>query len=330
MSEQDIQNIKTLILIVLIVVAIVIIYKWIKHNLKHKQEVITAYTGGLGSGKTAFSVDDVLSARIKSQRKLKYGRIWLKFKNLFKKNKVNLDVIPKEIDIYSNIPIMVKKANRFVNFIRKIFRMSPIEDVYCKQLRKEHLLLQERLPKGSVVLLDEIGAFASQFMFNEQNVVKVFDEFIRFYRHYLTIEELNIEPHMVVNDQCSENINLVVRRRLCVIHNLSNFLHIWRFCFFFERMITISEEIKTVDYKSGQGVGGDTQDNSNFRWKFVRSFHRYDSHCYSERYDSVPVASDYTFKRKKINDLLVCPTDKQHKYYPKTESRGNSKERRRV
>lgn len=328
MSNQDIQNVKTLILIVVIVIAIVILYKWIKHNLKHKDEVITAYTGGLGSGKTAMSVDYVKSQYGKKCRKRKFGMIYLYIKNLIKrKNKVDLSAIP-EIEVFSNIPIILKRANRLKNLIRIIFRMTPIEDTYCKQLKKEHLLLQERLPKGCVILIDEVGAFANQFRFNDANIIEVFDEFVRFYRHYLTIEELNIEPSMIVNDQCSENINLVIRRRLCVIHNLSNFLHLWRFCFFFERMISISEEIKTVDYKSGQGVGGDTQDNSNFRWKFISSFGCYDSHCHSERYNTVPSGEVYVYERKKANDLLVCPSDRQHRFYPKTEVKKNFKGRR--
>lgn len=325
MSSTDIQNVKTLIIIVLIVVAIVIIYKWIKHNLKHKDEVITAFTGGLGSGKTALTVDKAKALKGKNQRKLKYGRIWLAIKNLFKrKNKYDLDKIPKDIPIFSNIPIIVKKANRFVNFLRLIFKMTPIPDTYCQQLEKEHLLLQKRLPKGCIVAIDEIGAWANQFRFNDRNIIEVFDEFVRFYRHYLTIEELNIEPYMVVNDQCSENINLVVRRRLNVVHNLNNFFHIWRFCFYFERMITISEEIKTVDLKSGETVGGDTQDNSNFRWKFISSFGCYDSHCHSERYDSVPQGVDNVYVRKKCNDLLVCPSDKQKRYVPKTAVKYNN------
>lgn len=329
MSSQDIQNVKTLIFIVLIVIAIAIIYRWIKHNLKHKDEIITAYTGGLGSGKTSLSVDDTQGKYKKNFRKRKYGMLWKSFTNLFKpiSKRVDLSNIP-QIQVYSNIPILIKRASRFKNWLRRLFKMSPIVDTYSMQLRKEHLLLQERLPKVCVILIDEIGAFASQFMFSEQNVIKVFDEFVRFYRHYLTIEELNIEPYMVVNDQCSENINLVIRRRLCVVHNLNNFFHIWRFAFFFERMITISEEIKTVDYKSGQGVGGDTQDNSNFRWKFVSSFGRFDSHCYSERYDTVPVGVDFAFTRKKLNELLICPSDKQKRYYPKTCNQENSKERR--
>lgn len=329
MSSQDIQNVKTLILIVLIVIAIAIIYRWIKHNLKHKDEIITAYTGGLGSGKTSLSVDDVLCKYKKNVRKRKWRSIWVAIKNCFKlkSKRTILSDIP-QIQVYSNIPILIKRANGLKNWLRRLFNMSPIEDTYSMQLRKEHLLLQERLPKGCVILIDEIGAFANQFMFSELNIIKVFDEFVRFYRHYLTIEELNIEPYMVVNDQCSENINLVIRRRLCVVHNLNNFFHIWRFAFFFERMITISEEIKTVDYKSGQGVGGDTQDNSNFRWKFVSSFGRFDSHCYSERYDTVPVGVDYAFTRKKLNELLTCPTDKQKRYYPKTSNQENTKERR--
>lgn len=169
-----------------------------------------------------------------------------------------------------------------------------------KKLKVEHLLLQERLEGRPILLVDEIGAFASQFEYNNPNVIITFDELIRFYRHY------TMEGCIVCNDQCSENIVLVVRRRLNKIHNLSNFVKIGFLYFYFERMINISEEIKTIDERKDKDV--DTQDNMRLKFGFAFNMKKcYDSHCYSERYFSVPFKKNCRYTKMKSNVAISCP-----------------------
>lgn len=318
MNNDARKTIAILILIILCIIAIVIIYKVIRHYLKHKTETITAFTGGLGSGKSCLGVDLAKSLLKKNRRKLrkcikrrKRRNKWLFW--LPRKNEVFEEPL-----LFSNIPIIIVKRNRVWQWIRvHIFRKERKQDIYSAQLTKDILLLQTSIPKGSVVFIDEIGTWASQFRFKDTNIIEVFDEYIRLFRHYWTIEDFNIEPYIVVNDQCSENINLVIRRRMNMIHNLSNFLLIWRLAFYYERIISISEEIKTIDMRTG--VENDTQDNSNFRWKFIVSKGCYDSHCYSGRVKNLPRLPIKYYLDKKTNQLLRCPTDKEHLYHALTD-----------
>lgn len=297
-------DVQLLVLIALLILAAFIAYKVIKYRIKHKIETITCFTGGLGSGKTLMSVDIALKIYRKQIRKWKFKRLKLRFLNLFRKEKEEF-LLPKPL-FFSNIPVLLNKKRK----------------LYSHRLTREHLLLQERIPLNSVILLDEIGAFASQFDFKEKNVINVFDEFVRFYRHYTQ------GGYIVCNDQCSENINLVIRRRVNLVHNLCNCLVIWRFCFFFERMISISEEIKTIDVRSNENdKENDTQNNMVFRFKFLWNKGMYDTYCYSGRYDGVPQGEYHRFKGLKTLALLKCPKDKEKIFAPKTldEDRKESK-----
>lgn len=276
--------------ILLIVIACCFIFYFvIRYTLKHKVETITSYTGGLGSGKTLLSVDKALSLYRKNLRR------WKRKKWLYHVLHIDQKFTDEEPILLSNIPIKIGKGK------------------YCVRLKKEHLLLQERIPQKSVILLDEIGSFASQFDYNQKNVIVVFDEFVRFFRHY-------VNGYIVCNDQCSENINLVIRRRINKITNLSNCFVIFHLCFYYSRQINISEEIKTVDSSQGNKSNqNDTQDNMNFSFKFVFNKNAYDSRCYSVRYDSVPEAVNSSFDQKKTHDLLKCPRDKDSNEKPLTK-----------
>lgn len=315
---MDNDSVALIVFIIILIIACVIAYKIIRIMLKHKIEIITAFTGGLGSGKTALSVNLAKKLLNRNRRRLKRVVKWRKFRNRLLPWKLPLNTVFDEPILLSNIPVIVRKPSRILNWFRKLFHLKVKQPVYCHQLTKEMLLLQTAIPKGSVVLLDEIGAFASQFQFKDLNVIKVFDEFVRLFRHYYSIPTTKIEPYMVVNDQCSENINLVVRRRLNMVHNLSNFLVIGPLCFYYERIIAISEEIKTIDTRTG--FENDTQDNSNFRWTWLFSKGCYDSHCYSERADRLPVTAITEYLRLKTNELLTCPSDEEKQYISLTSN----------
>lgn len=264
-------------ILIIIVLSFLLIKWWFKNRLKYSTETITAFTGGLGSGKTFLSVLKVISIanflRLKEWTRRLVGKPF------------------RDVTIYSNIPLYLGKKRG-----------------YARVLKKEHLLLQEKLVGRPVILIDEIGAFANQFDFKNYNVIKVFDEFIRFYRHYTQ------GGYIVCNDQCSENIVLVVRRRLNKIRNLSNFLKIGPLVFYYERMINISEEIKTIDEVENK-ESNDTQNNMKLKFKLVFNMKKkYDTHCYSGRYDSVPYGEDYLHKKLKTNEVLECPPEKEKKF----------------
>lgn len=320
-------NDSVLLWVLFVIIAIIVVfglYLYIKHQLKHKIETITAFTGINGSGKSELSVDLALKLLFKNRRKLKkhIRKTNLRNKVLFWKTPKN--VIFEEPLLFSNIPVIVKRPSRFLNWCRKLLHLELKKPVYSSRLTKDILLLQTSVPKGSIFLIDEVGSFASQFMFNDENVTVVFDEFVRLIRHYYAIPDTHIEPYLIVNDQASGNINYTIRRRLNTVHNLSNHFRIWRFVWYFERMISITDDIKTIDQKTS--TGSDTQDNSNLRFKFLWRIHTYDSHCYSRRADNMPRREIYSYDELKTNYLLTCPKDKKKKYRAKTDTRKEFKE----
>lgn len=250
--------------IIVVIIALVIIIKVVKPYFP-REETVQAYTGGLGSGKSFFSVKKAIKLLFKNRRKVKWHNFW------HRKDKQPMPLL------YSSIPVRISRKE------------------YAEVLTARHLLLWEKIVPRSVVFIDEIGAFASQFDFKNPLIEKNFDEFVRFYRHYTQ------NGYMVVNDQCSDNIVLTVRRRLNHVYNLMHFdkfLFIaWTKC----RNMSISEEIKTIEE-------GNTEDNMRTLVGILPLFFRhYDTHCYKGRYLSVPVGKQEHWSKLQTNALLTLP-----------------------
>lgn len=287
---------KAIIIVIAVILAIFLLVYFIKHKLKDKQETITCFTGGLGSGKTFLMLMGALARYAKNLTKYKFK--WLRFHiaNFFRRKKKKWQF--KAPIFLSNIPVGMKKKKH--------------KWIMCHELKIEHLLLQEAIPLGSVVCIDEIGSVASQYDFGRHNVKNVLDEFFRLFRHYVSNPKLKIQSYLYVNDQCSENIVLVVRRRINTIHNLSNFkllnFGLFKIALYFERQMNISEEIKTIDMKQDTNEG-DTQDNSNLTIKFMFRAPKYDTYCYHNRYNRVPKKHIKRFKSYQKDDLMRCPID---------------------
>ena len=257
---------------ILIIVAIVIaVIAWRSYSF-NTFDTVVAFTGGLGSGKSFMSV----SMAVKLLRRQRF-KCWLH--NLLHPR----DRWERPI-LYSSIPVRVSRRE-----------MATI-------LTDGHLLLQERIIPNSVVFIDEIGGYCSQFDYRATNT-DIFDEFVRFFRHYTK------GGYLVVNDQCSENIVLQVRRRLNTVYNLMGF-RMWpsRYLPLFYtvkvRNITVSEEIKTIEEQ-------DTEDNMTTYFGFVPFLCRYDTHCYSHRYDRVTRRNDKKHEQMKQDKILRINKRKQ-------------------
>lgn len=257
---------------IIIIVAIVIaVFMWRSYSF-NTFDTVVAFTGGLGSGKSFMSV----SMAIKLLRRQRFKR-WL-HNLLHPRDKWERPIL------YSSIPVRVSRRE-----------MATI-------LTDGHLLLQERIVPNSVVFIDEIGGYCSQFDYRATNT-DIFDEFVRFFRHYTK------GGYLVVNDQCSENIVLQVRRRLNTVYNLMGF-RMWpsRYLPLFYtvkvRNITVSEEIKTIEEQ-------DTEDNMTTYFGLVPFLRRYDTHCYSHRYDRVTRRNDQKHEQMKQDKILRINKRKQ-------------------
>ncbi len=247
--------------IILIIIAVIVAWKLITAYRMNTYDTVVAFTGGLGSGKSFLSVHMAIKLLRRKRRE-----VW--WHNLFhKKDKWERPLL------YSSIPVRISKKE-----------MATI-------LTDEHLLLQKHIVKRSVLLLDEIGGYCSQFDYKATNSA-VFDEFIRFFRHY-------VQGYLVCNDQCSENIVLQVRRRLNTVYNLMGFRK-RIFGLFYTvkvRNISVSEEIKTIEEQ-------DTEDNMTTLIGIMPWIKRYDTHCYEHRYDRVPSAAESVHAQLSTDTIL--------------------------
>lgn len=283
-----------LLFIGLIILICVLTYNIIKWKIRHKTETITAFTGGLGAGKSWLSVLKVNAIKLKQNIKIAFHNLKTLLKRkLFKKDGEYWE----KCKVFSNIPIIVGWKKK--------------QPIYAYRLTIKHLLLEEKLPERCIVFIDEIGSVANQFEFKNRNVIKTMDKFIRWFRHFTK------GGFMVVNDQCSENINLVIRRRVNIVHNLANMLCIGPLMFYYERMICISEEIKTIDMRSQTNDhDNDTQSNMTLRFRFVSRKQKrlYDTYCFSDMYANVPNGVEELWDSLKCNKILTMPEDNRREY----------------
>lgn len=267
--------------IVLLIVAIIVLWKLWRSYRFNTYDTVVAFTGGLGSGKSFMSVDIAIKLLKRNRRKV----FW---KNLLRRKSKKL---PRPM-LYSSIPVKISRREMAL------------------ELTEQHLLLQERIPQGSVVLLDEIGAFCSQFDYKVKNA-DIFDEFVRFFRQYTR------GGYLVCNDQCSENIVLQVRRRLNTVYNLMGFRK-WFGLFYTVKVrnITVSEEIKTVEEQN-------TEDNMSTKFGFLPLRRRYDTYCYYPRYEYVEDGDPKPHEHMYRLSLLKIPKKELSKLDDKIFSKKN-------
>lgn len=282
--------------LIIIIIACILLYFVIKSYVI-KYDTIIAYTGGLGSGKSLMSVKMAVKLVRRNRGKVwRYNHIWYYVKRFFakKEKKKAFTRIKERPMIYSSIPL---------HFRSNIFAKKE----WSLKLEEEHLLLQKKLNEKSVVFIDEIGSFANQFQYKNPNILDNFNEFIRLFRHYTK------GGYLVVNDQCSENIVLEVRRRINQVFNL---MHFKKFLFIYwvkVRNISISEEIKTIEEQN-------TEDNMRTLIGLMPPKGMYDTYCYSERYTTVPLHEAKKYNKLKKNELLsVSLTKKEKKTTSKEE-----------
>lgn len=250
-----------------------------------KYDNLVSFTGGLGSGKSFMSTQTAIVLYRKQLLKVTFYNL------LHPKRKL---LLPK---LYSNIPLRIGLFS------------------YAVKLEKEHLLLQKRIVPRSVVLLDEVDSFANQFQHDNPCIVNKkggdhdgnFDEFCRFFRHY------TLGGYLIFNTQATANENLTIRRRQNTVIQLFHFRKwgipiIWPNIIYtvYARNVTLSDDVKTVEENNAE-------DNMRLMIGFMPLIKKYDTYCYSNRYETVPYGQDYIFRRLKTNKPLIAPLGHQAK-----------------
>ncbi len=193
-------------MIISVIIMFVFIMKFAKQEKLPKQSII-AFTGTLGSGKTYMAVQHAVKAY--NKQRLKH-RIYVALRILPFRNKIKcINGWKYPATMFSNIPIRIGSNE------------------ISQPLKKEHLLEKGLLPERCVVMIDEIGAVASQWDYDNPYVLENLEKFIRFFRHWLN-------GKMFVTDQVASNIVKPIRARLGMIYNLHDFKRVWAITPFFK------------------------------------------------------------------------------------------------
>lgn len=302
-----------MIWIVLIVVAVVLLICWCKSYHLDLYRNMTAYTGGVGAGKTCLATRQAVLCYKRALRAWK--RDCIKSRFLFR-------ALPEKPLLCSNVPILYKKKitpeyryavsewKKACRQARKKGLDAPDLVVYIAnvpeysakfascQLTPEILFLQERIPENSVVVVDEVSSFLNQFEYNKNANVNLYDEFCRFCRQYFN-------GNVIVTDQCISNVILQIRRRLNTVYNLSKHRYFFKINTVLVREINISDEIVTVDTK-------DTNEPfARYIW-FGNWFKNYASRCFRYRYEMLPLHQPEYHTSIYTKNILKCP-DKEYK-----------------
>lgn len=247
-----------LILIIAVIIAVLTLLLFVKQE-KITNNTVLCFTGGLGSGKTYMAVKMALKFYRKQKSKYFFGKL------------LGIKKWQDKPYLISNIPIKIKGK-----------QMSNV-------LSKEHLLLQKDIPEKAIVLIDEVGQVASQYDYDNPNVMCEVQELIRFYRHYT-------DGKLILTDQSSSNIVVPIRRRINYIYSLNNFRRYFKIMPFFKVDVSClevtEEQLSNVNQvQTGeQGLILKKELTKPYfcgflPYKWQKGLMHYDSRCFSIRYN---------------------------------------------
>lgn len=267
-----------IVLCALVIAVVFVVLQDLRSTKVPSKQSIVAWTGTLGSGKTYLAVHHSKKAYRKQELKYNIYRCfkWLpKADNIFKGWKY-------PPTIFSNIPIRISKNK------------------LSTPLTKEMLLERGLLPEKCVVVIDEIGAIASQWDFDNPLVLEQLEKFIRFFRHWL-------DGRMFVTDQVATNIVKPIRSRLGMIYGLHDF-HRYGFVLPFYKVITIP--MLLVEDNNNIQTTTDLEENYFFGiLPYSKKNASYNSRCYKPIYRSCAVRSidhfDDSLYTKYLIDISV-------------------------
>lgn len=254
---------------------------WYFKTYRFTVGTLNGFVGGNGTGKSFCGTWLAVKTFYRQWTGALMDNVGILFKNLFRRKHKKKPL--KEMPVLAaNIPM----------------RIPLFGSAY--QLSEDHLLLREKLPEGSVIVIDEHGQFCSQFGFNNPNATNngAYDEFLRLCRHYGNFK-------VFIMEQCSGNIIFSCRRRLQTLNNMLSirFLPILPIFIARVRTLSVSEEIKTVE----SGMDGQTS-------RLVIGIRPlkplYDTRAFSERYATVPAFRGRRYPKGvlKTNKVIVCPS----------------------
>lgn len=264
-TEEKIMNIRP---ILILLICGIFLYRFLKKvfgSVKIHNNSIICFSGGLGSGKTFLSVKYIVN---------RYCWQYIAWKLKLRKQKPY---------VVSNIPIRLRKNE------------------WAHVLKREHLLMEEALPEGAIVFCDEMGNVASQYDFDNPNVLGKFNDFIRYFRHY-------INGKFIYTDQSLQNVIFCLKRRTSINYSLENFKK--------SGLLLPTYHIDCSILKVQDGEVVNTNNVLNNKYERVYYFYgliprfgigwrHYDTRCYSDNYHCKKAFNDTLYWSSYKTDYII-------------------------
>lgn len=235
-------------IIIIVVIVAFLLFIYFKFFKIPKLKNVVFIDGGLGCGKSFYSVSLAIKLHKRALRKWYFQKYLCKFLGLFSKKYKNLQ-IEKPL-LYSNI-----KLKNYEHVI----------------LTKELLIRDMRFNYKSVVLIDEFSLFADQQLYKNQDLNEKLQLFFKLFRHETK------GGYMVVNSQsindCHYSFKYILNDYFYIHHRIK---------LPFISLLAIRENVYSAD--NGNVINSSNEDIESTLKKVIvlnKYYKKYDSYTYS-------------------------------------------------
>lgn len=245
-------------ILLVVVVGLIILIVFLSRKLK-KLALPNVYliTGAVKTGKTALSVHLAIKTYKKNVFKWFIGKglYWLRYHSF--------SGYPEKPMLYSNIPLATTH----------------------NKLTKDMIWREVRLPKKSVVLIDEASLFADSQLIKEKKLNDALTLWCKLFGH------LTYGGTMIFNSQSMSDLHYAIKR-VC-----GRYLYIYQSTKYpFITLAKVREMVYSDDTSVVNDVSHDLEMSMRTMIYFNRTYKKYDCFCYSVFTDNKVLKVDYEYK----------------------------------
>lgn len=245
-------------LLIAIIVGVIILLVFLRRKLKIlKLPNVFLITGAVKTGKSALSVH----LGIKQYRKnvfkwwLGKGFYWLRYHTL--------NDYPLKPMLYSNIPL----------------------GTMHNRLTKEIIYRQVKIPKKSVVIIDEASLFADSQLIKDKNINNALTLFSKLFGHE------TYGGMLIYNSQAISDLHYAIKRAC------GRYIYIYESTKYpFITIAKVREMVYSDDTSVVNDVSQDLELSMRTMVYFNRVYKKYDAYCYSVLTDHLMIQVDYDYK----------------------------------
>lgn len=250
-------------LFIVIVIGIIILLFFLRRKLKIlKLPNVFLITGAVKTGKSALSVHLGIKEYRKNVFKWFIGKgfYWLRYHSL--------SDYPEKPMLYSNIPLATMH----------------------NRLTKEIIYREVRIPRKSVVIVDEASLFADSQLIKNKDINNALTLFSKLFGH------ATFGGMLIYNSQCISDLHYAIKRAC------GRYLYIYESTKYpFITIAKVREMVYSDDTSVVNDVSQDLEMSMRTMVYFNRVYKKYDAYCYSIFTDDKLIQVDYNYKFDKTN-----------------------------